>query len=90
MERRPHPEMGYRSCLGVMREFNKYSKKGLEEEKLDAIAKYAIVHHRFRLKQITDLLKDGIDERYDDSLLPSPALFQTHHHANIRGSDYYR
>lgn len=88
MEKRPHPEMGYRSCLGIMREFKKYADKGLKEEKLDSIAKYAITHHRFRLKQITDLLKDGIDERHDDPSTPS--LFKTHHHANIRGSDYYR
>ena len=90
MEKRPHPEMGYRSCLGIMREFKKYSAKGVEEEKLDSIARYAINHHRFRLKQITDLLKEGIDERYDDSASFLPTLFETHHHANIRGSNYYR
>lgn len=89
MEKRPHPEMGYRSCLGIMREFTRYRDKGLSEEELDSIARYAITYQRFRLKQITDLLKDGIQERHDTTDT-SPSLFETHHHANVRGSDYYR
>jgi transposase len=60
LERRPHPEMGYRSCLGIMREFIKQSDRGIKREKLDFIAKYAIIHHRFRLKQIVELLKGSI------------------------------
>jgi hypothetical protein len=89
MEKRPHPEMGYRSCLGITREFKRYRDKGLREEELDAIAKYAITYQRFRLKQITDLLKDGVQERHE-SAESTTSLFETHHHANVRGSKYYQ
>ncbi|MBD3807760.1 MAG: hypothetical protein IE880_03480 [Epsilonproteobacteria bacterium] len=72
-----------------MREFKRYLEKGLSEEDLEQIARYAITYQRFRLKQITDLLKDGIQERHESNDA-APSLFETHHHANVRGSTYYQ
>ena len=84
MERKPHPEMGYRSCLGLMRAFEKHKDGGMSEEQLDEIAAYALRYQRFRLKQITELLKTPPKEQEEDS-----ALSLHTHHDNLRGSSYY-
>lgn len=86
MERRPHPEMGYRSCLGLMREFEKYKNQedAMSEEQLDAIAKYALSHQKFRLKQIKALLKSPPKHADEER-----GLFALANHTNIRGSGYY-
>ena len=86
MERRPHPEMGYRSCLGVMQAFNKERNRpdGLSEEALDAVAAQALRTGQFRLKQIKALLKSP-PETESETVLEALSS-----HANLRGSDYYR
>ena len=84
MERKPHPEMGYRSCLGVMRIFEKHKEKGVSEEQLDEIASYALRYQKFRLKQIKELLKSPPQEQEDAMAV---ALLETHE--NVRGSSYY-
>jgi len=84
MERKPHPEMGYRSCLGVMRTFEKYKEKGMSEEQLDEIASYALRYQKFRLKQIKALLKTQPQEQEDDM-----AVELLNNHENLRGSSYY-
>jgi hypothetical protein len=85
MDRKPHPEMGYRSCLGVMRAFEKQKDKGMSEEQLDEIASFALRYQRFRLKQITELLKTPPKEQEDDT-----AVSLLSNHENVRGSDYYQ
>jgi transposase len=89
MERKPHPEMGYRACLGIMREFKRYresanDEKRLSEEELDAIAEYALRHQRLRLRQIKALLKSPPESE------EGAGLFSLENHSNIRGSGYYR
>lgn len=84
MERRPHPEMGYRSCLGLMRAFEKSKERGISEEELDSIAGFALRHQRFRLKQIRELLKTPPQEQEE-----SVAISLLTHHDNVRGSSYY-
>jgi len=87
MERRPHPEMGYRSCLGLMREFEKQKNHtdGMNEEQLDAIADYALSHQKFRIKQIKELLKSPPKDSDEET-----GLFALANHTNIRGSGYYQ
>ena len=84
MNRKPHPQMGYRSCLGLMREFEKHKEKGMCEEQLDVIAAYALRYQKFRLAQIKVLLKTPPKEQDEESAL---SLLQTHE--NLRGSHYY-
>ncbi len=84
MDRKPHPEMGYRSCLGVMRTYEKYKEKGLSEEHLDEISSYALRYQKFRLKQIKVLLDTLPKEEEDTSAI---ALLSSHE--NVRGSSYY-
>ena len=84
MDRRPHPEMGYRSCLGLMRAFEKSKESGMSEEDLDAVASFAMRHQRFRLKQIRELLKTPPQEQEE-----TVAISLLTHHDNVRGSSYY-
>jgi hypothetical protein len=84
MERKPHPEMGYRSCLGVMRSYEKAKNGGMNEEQLDEISAYALRYQRFRLKQITELLKTPPKTPENHHTL-APLC----HHDNLRGSSYY-
>ena len=84
MERKPHPEMGYRSCLGVMRTFEKHKEKGMSEEQLDEIAAYALHTQKFRLKQIKVLLVSPPKEPEADATLNLLS-----DHENLRGSSYY-
>ncbi len=85
MDRKPHPEMGYRSCLGLMRAYEK-SKENLSEEQLDAISAYALKFQKFRLQQIRELLKNPPHESYDEDV----KVFTLSIHENIRGSAYYQ
>ena len=84
MERKPHPEMGYRSCLGVMRLYEKHKEKGMSEEQLDDIASYALHTQKYRLKQIKALLASPPKEEESDATLNLLS-----DHANLRGSSYY-
>jgi hypothetical protein len=78
--------MGYRSCLGLMRLFEKQKEKedAMSEEQLDAISGYALEHQKFRLKQIKELLKSSPKNADEES-----GLFALANHTNIRGSGYY-
>ncbi|MBN2896738.1 MAG: IS21 family transposase [Campylobacterales bacterium] len=91
MERRPHPEMGYRSCLGIMNTFKRYHERddgdALDKEALDAVAKYACTSQQFRLAQIKTLLKSPLKHSADTE---EAGLFELANHDNIRSSAYYR
>jgi DNA-binding transcriptional MerR regulator len=67
-----------------MRVYEKHKEKGMSEEQLDEIASYALRYHKFRLKQIKELLKTPPQEQEDATAV---ALLETHE--NVRGSSYY-
>lgn len=85
MDSRPHPEMGFRSCLGIISSYKKYQEKGYSEEHLEIISTIAISKHYYRVGQVKDLLKS-----YKPSLSDENAsLIALENHKNIRGADYY-
>jgi transposase len=85
MDSRPHPEMGFRSCLGIISAFKKYQEKGYSEEHLEIIATLAISKHYYRVAQIKELLKSYKPTHSDESA----SLMALESHSNIRGADYY-
>ena len=85
MDRKPHPEMGYRSCLGLMRAYEK-TKESMSEEKLEAISAHALKSQKFRLQQIKEQLNNPPHETDDEET----QLFALSSHENIRGSAYYQ
>jgi len=86
MDNRPHPEMGFRTCLGIIRSYKEYLDKGYSEEHLEVISSLAITRHCFKVQEVKNLLK-----RYKPSENEEKAsLFVLGSHENIRGSKYYK
>lgn len=81
MEDKPHPEMGYRSCLGVFSLSKRYGK-----ERLEAACARALAIGSPKRQTIKSILEAGIDqhaELFPTADTPMPT------HGNVRGSEYY-
>lgn len=82
MENRPHPEQGFRSCLGIMRLADHYSPSRLEKA-----CERALTIKAYSYKNVKSILKTGLDRQpllFED-LDPKPIPL----HKNIRGDKYY-
>ncbi len=83
LERYPHPEMGYRSCLGLLRLGEKYSPTRLEAASERALAAGAASY-----KSVKSILAHVLDaqpaEAGETEQRPGTD------HGNIRGADYCR
>lgn len=82
IESKPHPEQGYRSCLGITRLAKKYSP-----ERLEAACQRVLKIKAFSYKSVNSILKNGLDQQalpFDET---PPEI--TVIHRNIRGSGYY-
>jgi transposase len=81
LESRPHPEQGYRACLGILPLARQYSAARLEaacDRGLDIGAR--------SYSSIQSILKHGLDRRPAKPALHGELLPD---HPNIRGSRYY-
>jgi transposase len=78
---RPHPQQGFRSCLGIMRLGKSYSA-----ERLEAACRRALMLGACSYKSIESILKKGLDRQ---PLPQPPALLVSPSHPNIRGPQYY-
>jgi transposase len=80
---RPHPEQGYRSCLGILRLGKRYGNDRLEA----ACARARRVRAR-SYRHVESILKNGLDraEPIDARRNPQPSFPL---HDNVRGSAYY-
>jgi transposase len=78
---KPHPEMGYRSCLGIIRLAEQYSAARME-----AAADRALRTGACRYQSVKSILKNSLDQQPWSELpeLPSPPA-----HDNIRGAGYF-
>ena len=81
IERRPHPEQGYRACLGIMRLGRQYGN-----DRLDAASARAMALGSYRYRTVKNILTAGQDRL---PLEPAAETTPTPTHANIRGADYY-
>jgi len=79
---RPHPEHGYRSCLGLVKLARGYSKPRLE-----AACQRALAIHSASYRSVASILKQGLDQQP----LPDDQSGQTELplHTNVRGPGYY-
>ncbi|MGH8190337.1 MAG: IS21 family transposase [Rhodanobacteraceae bacterium] len=83
LTRRPHPEMGYRSCLGLLSLDRQYGHARLEA----ACQRTLAIGSRTR-KSVLSILQGGLDQQP----LPGAAAQQdwiSPDHANLRGPAYY-
>jgi transposase len=85
MESRPHPEMGFRTCLGIIREYKKYQERGYSEEHLEIISTMAKRKHLYKVAQLKELLKSYQPIEHDENA----SLMALATHENIRGAAYF-
>ena len=88
LESRPHPEQGYRSCLGILRLGKRYGN-----DRLEAACDRALIAGARSYRHVDSILKRGLDR------LPPPespngdaATAEKEapvNHENVRGRDYY-
>jgi transposase len=83
LESRKHPELGYRSCLGVVRLGERYGR-----ERLETACQRALAMNACSYRSIKSILKTGLDRQ---ALEPVEApRAHSDLHANVRGAGYYR
>jgi transposase len=82
LERRAHPQQGFRSALGILR-----LGKSFGEERLEAACRRALRLGACSYKSIESILRQGLDRQ---ALPEQQELELSIEHENIRGSDYYR
>lgn len=82
---RPHPEQGYRSCLGTMRLAKVYGK-----ERLEAACARALVVRARSYRHLKNTLERGLDRiplRQSDAATTAQRSLPLHE--NVRGKRYY-
>ena len=79
---RPHPEMGYRACLGLLNLARRYGKPRLE-----AACRRALAIGSPARKSVVSILERNLDRQPLPLPPPQAALPD---HANVRGPEYYQ
>ena len=77
---RPHPEQGFRSCLGILRLGKRYG-----DVRLDAACNRALRVRARSYRHVESILKNGLD-RVATTDEPTTLSLT---HENVRGRDYY-
>ena len=86
LENRPHPEQGYRACLGLLNLAKTYS-----EQRLEAACRRALTIGAPTGKRIRAILEAKLDQHPDlftgaDTAAPTASRS----HDNVRGAEYFR
>jgi len=82
LKRRPHPEQGFRTCLGALNLAKRYGN-----DRLNAACKRALTVNAFSYRSLESMLKHNLDqqtlpkEKQTSIALPD--------HDNVRGPDYF-
>ena len=79
---RRYPELGFRSCLGILRLGKSYTN-----DRLEAACQRALAIQGCSYKSIASILKNGLDLK---TIKAEPEPKQTVEHLNIRGARYYQ
>ena len=79
---RPHPEQGFRSCLGILRLGKRYG-----DERLEAACTRALALRAFSYRSVESILRRGLDRQpLNTSVLTTPSVA----HDSVRGAPYYQ
>lgn len=81
LESKPHPEQGYRACLGILRLGNRYGPGRLE-----AACDRALRIHALTYRSVRSILQSGLDQI---PLTEQVALSLPQNHEHVRGPAYY-
>jgi transposase len=77
---RPHPEQGFRTCLGVMRLL-----RGIDAARAERVACRAVEIGALNYKSIASILAHNLDRRPHSSAAGDTVIV----HSNIRGPRYF-
>ncbi|MBS3025623.1 IS21 family transposase [Acidiphilium multivorum] len=77
---RPHPEQGFRTCLGILRLF-----KDLEPARAEAVADRAVAIGAFTYKSLASIVANKLDRSTAAAGEPQAVIT----HGNLRGSGYF-
>jgi transposase len=80
MAERPHPEQGYRACMGILRLGKEYSN-----DRLEKACQRALACHNHSYRSVASILK----KKLEDQPLPVFPSAPLPPHENLRGSAYY-
>lgn len=80
MAARPHPEQGFRTCLGVLALVKPYGA-----ERVDAACRRGLDIQARSVASIRSILENGLDRAFREAT-PEAAPIR---HGNIRGQRYY-
>ena len=79
LARRPHPEQGFRTCMGVLRLY-----KGLEKARAESVSAYALAIGALNSKSVASILTHNLD-----LVVPAEEGASIDSHANVRGPLYF-
>jgi len=81
MTTRPHPQQGFRSCLGIIGLGKKYTN-----QRLEAASHRALAIKSYSYRSLRAILENGLDKVPTETKEVIPTI----EHDNIRGQQYYR
>ena len=84
LEERPHPEQGYRSCLGILRLGKRYGN-----ERLEAACRRVLMMGGRSYKHVDSVLRNGLDGTPLPGEAEADADAPAVQHENVRGRNYY-
>jgi transposase len=82
LERKPHPEQGFRACLGILR-----LERAFGSQRLEAASARAININALNYRSVRSILDHKLDQQAANK--PSADSAPIIIHSNIRGSGYY-
>jgi transposase len=82
LDSKPHPEMGYRACLGLIRLARKHSP-----ERMEAAAERALATGAIGYRHVKSILQNRLDSQ-PVTIPPPPRSVPDHE--NLRGPEYFQ
>lgn len=79
LARRPHPEQGFRTCMGVLHLY-----KGLEKSRAESVSVYAVAVGALNSKSVASIIAHNLD-----LVVPANEGGGVDSHANVRGPRYF-
>ena len=80
LEVRPHPEMGFRSCMGILRQ-----AKNHDPARIEAVSIRMLELGLYRVKHFKAILSN----KTCNAVETATVLVPDSHHENVRGQAYY-
>jgi transposase len=85
LSERPHPEQGYRSCLGILRLSKRYG-----ESRMEAACQKAVRLSSYSYQTVKNILAAGLETSREQEPAGAASTTTLPAHENIRGADYYQ